>query len=219
MSSGDYVFGGRREPEAPHTTEARGGRAVARAVSQRVGFPAAWWGIAMLIASEGTIMACFIATYYYLRIRAVEWPPPGIPEPRVVVPLVLAGVLATTSVPMQLASLAARAGRVAPTRAFLLLALIVQTGYLAYEIHDFGDQLKEFGVTADAYSSIYYTLLGADHAHVALGLLFDLWLLTKLVRGLTTYRANGVIAITWYWHFVNFLTLIVIGTLTSAVPL
>jgi heme/copper-type cytochrome/quinol oxidase subunit 3 len=120
---------------------------------------------------------------------------------------------------MQLASVAARLGRVAATRTFILLALVVQAGYFAYEIHDFGDQLKQFTTQTDTYGSIYYTLLGADHAHVAIGMLFNVWLLTKLARGLTTYRANGVIAITWYWHFVNFLTLIVIGTLTSAVPL
>lgn len=144
MSTGDYAFGGRRESDVPHTTEARNGPDVVQAVSQRLGFPAAWWGIAMLIAAEATLMGCFVATYYYLRIRAVEWPPPGIPEPRVVVPLILAGVLASTSVPMQLASRAGRAGRVGAARAFLVLALVVQAGYLAYEIHDFADQLKAF---------------------------------------------------------------------------
>ena len=49
-------------------------------------------------------------------------------------------------------------------------------------------------------------LLGADHAHVFVGLLFNVWLLWKLARGLTTYRANAVQAIAWYWQFVNVLT-------------
>ena len=59
-------------------------------------------------------------------------------------------------------------------------------------------------------------LLGADHAHVALGLLFDLWLLAKLARGFTTYRVNATQAIAWYWHAVNLLTLVVTATLLSA---
>jgi heme/copper-type cytochrome/quinol oxidase subunit 3 len=164
-------------------------------------------------------MGCFVATYYYLRIRATSWPPSGIPEPRVVVPVVLAFVLASTSVPMRLASTAARQGRLAAVRGFLFLALFVQAGYFAYEIQDFSDQLHKFTPATDAYGSIYYTLLGADHAHVFLGLLLNVWLLGKLARGLTTYRLNATIAIAWYWHFVNVLTLIVIGTLTSAVPL
>jgi len=183
--------------------------------ARRGGLPAGWWGMLMLIASEGTLLMCLVATYWYLRVRAVHWPPPGIPEPRVVVPMVLAGVLLLTSVPIQLASRAVREGRLGATRLLLLLALVVQAGYLAYEIHDFGDQLRAFGVARNAYSSIYYTLLGADHAHVAVGLLLDVWLLAKLARGLTRYRVTATVAIAWYWHFVNALTVVVIGTLTS----
>jgi heme/copper-type cytochrome/quinol oxidase subunit 3 len=83
-------------------------------------------------------------------------------------------------------------------------------------VHDFADQLGNFDIGRDAYSSIYYTLLGADHAHVALGVFFNLWLLGTLARGLTTYRVNATQAIAWYWHAVNLLTLVVIGTLLSA---
>jgi heme/copper-type cytochrome/quinol oxidase subunit 3 len=184
--------------------------------TRRASMPASWWGMLILIASEGTLFGAFIGTYYYLRFRAPHWPPDGLPEPKVVIPLILVGVLLTTSVPMQLASRSARAGRVTATRLFVLVALVVQSGYFAYEVHDFSDQLKVFDITRDAYSSIYYTLLGADHAHVALGLLFDVWLLWKLTRGLTTYRAHAAQAIAWYWHAVNLLTLVVIGTLLSA---
>lgn len=203
------------ELAAPRTTQARNARAVARAAAERIGFPAGWWGMLMLIASEATLMACFIATYWYLRLRASHWPPAGIPEPKVVVPMAMAGVLLSTSAPMQLAANAVRAGRLAATRLWLLLAFVVQSGYLAYELHDYMGELHRTEMSRDAYSSIYYLLLGADHAHVFLGLLLDLWLLLKLVRGLTMYRLNAAVAITWYWHFANVLTVIVIGTLTS----
>jgi heme/copper-type cytochrome/quinol oxidase subunit 3 len=178
--------------------------------------PAAWWGMVILIASEATLFGAFIGTYYYLRFKSPAWPPDGLPEPKVVVPLILVGVLLTTSVPMQLASAAAQAGRLAATRLLVLAAVFVQSGYFAYEVHDFSDQLKSFDISRNAYSSIYYTLLGADHGHVALGLLFNLWLLWKLARGLTRYRVNAVRAIAWYWHAVNVLTLVVFGTLLSA---
>ena len=212
----DLVFGGRREDEVPRTHEARNSAEVARLVRQRVGVPVAWWGIAMLVASEATIMLTFVGTYYYLRVHTLHWPPPGDPEPRVVVPLLLAGVLATTSLPLQLAALAARAGRLAATRLLLLLALVVQCGYVAYETWDYRHQLQTVGPSRNAYESIYYVLLGADHAHVWIGILLVVWLLAKLTRGLTMYRLNATVAVVWYWHFVNVLTLVVIGTLTSA---
>lgn len=200
----------------PRTTEAADAAAVARAVSARASRPAAWWGMVILIASEATLFGAFIGTYYYLRFNTAVWPPDGTPEPAIVVPLILLAALVLTSIPMQLASNAAREGRLAATRLALTVALIVQCGYIAYEVHDFRDQLQRFDVSRDAYSSIYYTLLGADHAHVFLGILFNVWLLWKLARGLTTYRVNAVQAVTWYWHAVNILTVAVIGTLLSA---
>jgi heme/copper-type cytochrome/quinol oxidase subunit 3 len=212
----DYVADDRPLVEVPRTTEAAGTGAVSYAVSRRLGMPASWWAMIILIASESTLFGAFIGTYYYLRFKSPAWPPDGIPEPRLVVPLILVGCLALTSVPMQLASFAARSGRIAATRLALLLALVVQLGYFAYEVHDYSDQLHTFDITRDAYSSIYYTLLGADHAHVFVGLLFDVWLLLKLAGGFTTYRVNATQAIAWYWHAVNLITLVVLGTILSA---
>jgi cytochrome c oxidase subunit 3 len=172
--------------------------------------------MAMLIASEVTLFGTFIGSYYYLRFSDAQWPPPGTPEPRVVVPLVLVGILATTSLTMQLAANAARRGRLWSTRALLACALAVQCGYLVYEVHDYLDQLHASTPQDGAYGSIYYTLLGADHAHVAVGLLLVLWLLLKLSRGLTLYRLNALQAIAVYWYAVAALTLLVTGTLLSA---
>lgn len=203
------------ELTAPRTTEGRDAHDVARLAAQRLGLPAGWWGMLMLIASETVLMGSFVATYWYLRLRAPHWPPAGIPEPRVVVPMVMTGVLLLTSCPMLLASRAARAGRVAAARLFLLLAFVLQSGYLAYELHDYSAELRRLEMGRDAYSSIYYLLLGADHAHVFVGLLLDIWLLLKLTRGLTMYRLNATVAIAWYWYFAGLLTLVVVGSLTS----
>jgi heme/copper-type cytochrome/quinol oxidase subunit 3 len=194
----DYVAGGVAERSVPR--------------GSGVGF----WGMAMVVASEVTLFGTFIGTYYYLRFTNVHWPPPGTPEPRVVVPLIMVGVLATTSLPMQLAARAARRARLWTARFFLCWALTVQCGYLVYEIHDYVAQLHRSAPQDNAYSSIYYTLLGADHAHVAIGILLVAWLLWKLLRGLTRYRLNAIQVVAFYWHAVNLLTLIVIGVLLSA---
>jgi heme/copper-type cytochrome/quinol oxidase subunit 3 len=174
------------------------------------------WGMAMLVASEVTLFGTFIGTYYYLRFGTPHWPPAGTPEPRVAVPLIMAGVLATTSLPMQLAAMAVRGARLWSARFCLVWALVVQCGYLVYEIHDYVDQLHRSAPQDNAYSSIYYTLLGADHAHVAVGILLVVWLLWKLLSGLTLYRRNAVQVVAFYWHAVNLLTLIVIGVILSA---
>jgi heme/copper-type cytochrome/quinol oxidase subunit 3 len=99
---------------------------------------------------------------------------------------------------------------------FLLWALAVQCAYLVWAIHDYVHQLHASTPQDNAYSSIYYVLLGADHAHVAIGILLVAWLLWKLLRGLTMYRLNATLAVAVYWHAVNLLTLIVLGVLLSA---
>jgi len=176
----------------------------------------AFWGMAMLVASEATLFGTFIGSYYYLRFGTPHWPPTGTPEPRVVVPLILAGVLATTSLPMWLAARAVRRGGLWAARFLLVWALVVQVGYLVYEVHDYAHQLHRSVPQDNAYSSIYYTLLGADHVHVAVGIVLVVWLLWKLLGGLTTYRLRAVQVVAFYWHAVNVLTLIVIGVLLSA---
>ena len=182
---------------------------------RRRGPSVAFWGMAMVIASEATLFGTFIGSYYYLRFSSPHWPPPHAPEPRVVVPLIMCGILATTSLPMQLAARAARRGGLWTARFLLVWALVVQCGYLVYEIHDYVDQLHRSTPQDNAYGSIYYTLLGADHAHVAIGLLLNAWILWKLLFGMTEYRRKALRAIAFYWHAVNVLTLVVTLTVLS----
>jgi heme/copper-type cytochrome/quinol oxidase subunit 3 len=187
---------------------------IARARARR-GPSAAVLGMAMCVATEATRFAIMIGTSCYLRFMNLQWPPPGVPEPTVLVPLVLLAVLVATSVPVQLAARAGREGRLRAVRGFLLLALVVQAVYLGLAVHDYAGDLKQFGTSDHAYGSIYYVLLGADHVHVGIGILFSAWLIAKLVRGLTLYRYNALQAIALYWHAVNVLTVIVTLTLIS----
>lgn len=186
------------------------------ALERRPSLPAAWWGMAMFICSETVLFASLISTYFYFRFRSPVWPQAGVAPPALVSTLVPALCLATTIVPMSLAASAARAGRLVRTRLYIVAALVVQCGYLAYEIRDFNNELRSTDITRNAYTSIYYTLVGADHAHVVLGALFSFWLLWKLTRGLNRYRTNATLAITWYWYFATLATLAVAGTVLSA---
>jgi heme/copper-type cytochrome/quinol oxidase subunit 3 len=181
----------------------------------RAAKPNGWWGMAVFVATESTLFGVLVGTYVYLRFNTVSWPPLDTPEPKVVVPVVLALVLATTSVPMALAARAARRGLVGQAWSLLAVALVVQSAYFGVALHQFTSDLDAFTPQRNAYGSIYYTLLGADHAHVAAGLLLNAWLLLRLVSGLTRYRTVGVRAVAFYWHAVNVLTLVVTLCLLS----
>jgi cytochrome c oxidase subunit 3 len=178
--------------------------------------PNGWWGMAAFVATEATLFGVLFGTYAYLRFQTVRWPPDGIAEPKVVLPIVLSLVLAATSVPMALASSAARRGSARRACGLILAALVVQSAYFGVQVYELAGDLDRFAPQRDAYASIYYTLLGASHAHVAVGLLLNAWLLLRLATGLTRYRVVGVRAVAFYWHAVNVLTLLVTVCLVSA---
>src|SRR5207237_8719654 len=111
--------------------------AVARVERARLARPNGWWGIALFVATEATLFGTIIGTYFYLRFNNLHWPPPGVPEPKLTLPLVLTGLLVATSVPVQLAVEWASSGLLSRARAALLLAAVVQAGYLAMQLHLF----------------------------------------------------------------------------------
>jgi heme/copper-type cytochrome/quinol oxidase subunit 3 len=171
--------------------------------------------MALLIAGEATFFGCLIATYFYLRFNGGEWPPAGIEPPSVALPLVLAAGLLASCVPLLAADRVARAGLA--RRAWLLVALAaaIQATCLGIQIELFSVDLGEFSPSATAYGSAYFTLLGAHHLHVGIGLLFDAWLLAKLLGGLTAYRLNALRAVAFYWCFVALAGVLVVLTQLS----
>jgi cytochrome c oxidase subunit III len=182
----------------------------------RVARPNGWWGMLIFVLTEATLFGAIFGSYFYLRFTTAQWPPPGTPEPPVTVPLVLAFVLAATSVPMAIAARAATAGEVARARLALVVALVVQAGFFAMQIRLFEDDLAKFQPSESSYASIYFTMLGAHQAHVAVGLLLNVWLLGKLARGLSNYRIVATQSIAFYWYFVDLLALLVVGAQLSA---
>jgi cytochrome c oxidase subunit III len=202
--------------EVIRSTEATSGVSASYAARRRRAQPSGWWGVALLVATETALFGTLIASYFYLRFRTVNWPPGGIEPPDATLPLVLTAVLLATSVPMLLAARAARAGDAARGAWWIVLALVVQSGYLGGQIALFASDLDKFSPKDNAYGSIYFTMLGAHHAHVVLGILLSLFILVRLLYGLTNYRVIGVRVVAVYWYFVAVVGLLV--TLTQVSP-
>jgi cytochrome c oxidase subunit III len=181
----------------------------------RMARPNGWWGMAVFVATEATLFGTLIGTYFYLRFQVPRWPPAGTPKPEVLVPLLLTAVLVATSIPVQLAYSSARRDRLGAARLALLAALLVQGAYLGIQLHLYVSDLDKFSPDQSAYASIYFTLLGAHHLHVAVGMLLEAWVLLRLATGLTRTRLVTLQATTFYWHFVNVLAVAVVLTQVS----
>ncbi len=178
-------------------------------------WPIGMWGMALLLATESAFFGLLIVSYFYLRFDTVPWPPEGVERPAVTLPLLMLGVLVATSVPMYLASSAASAGNRSATLVALAVALLAQTAYLTVEIGLFRSDLEQLSPRDNAYGSAYFTLLGAHHAHVAVGLLLTLFAIWRVAMGLNHYRVTAVRVIALYWYVVNALAVAVTLTVLS----
>jgi cytochrome c oxidase subunit III len=177
--------------------------------------PNGWWGMLMLVATEASLFGTLIASYFYLRFQSPTWPPGDIADPKILRPLVFTGILVSTSLPMWVATQAAKAGRRGLLWTNLLAALAVGALYLWLQSDLLRGNALHFSPRDNAYASIYYTLQVAHAAHVFAGLLLNGWLLSKIWRRVTVYRLFGVQAVALYWHFVNVLAVAVVLTILS----
>jgi heme/copper-type cytochrome/quinol oxidase subunit 3 len=186
---------------------------VAAAVDRsRRAMPSGWWGTLLFLCSEATLFGLLIASYFYLRFYNAHWPPAAIETPKVGLPLVLTAILVATTAPLFLAVRAARLGRVRTAWLLVLLAVVVQAAYLGVQFHEFSSDLDKMDPHSSSYASIYLTLLGAHHLHVAVGILAELWLLAKLSTGMTNYRFVALRCIALYWYVVAALGIPVVLT-------
>jgi len=201
--------------ELTRSGEATSAPAASYVERRRLSRPNGWWGVALLVATETAFFGSLLASYFYLRFSATQWPPAGIDPPAVALPLALTAALVATSVPAWLALRSARRSDASAARLWLLVSVAIQVGYLVAQGLLFASDLGKFSPRDTAYGSIYFTMLGAHHAHVVLAVLLQLGLVGLLARGLTNYRLIGVQAVALYVWFVDAVAVLVVLTQIS----
>ncbi len=184
-------------------------RAAAKPVSE--GRSVAWWGIVVVIMTEATIFAALIASYFFLRASAKEWPLGGIEKPELKLTVIFSVILWGSSIPMFIGEHAIKKGRVGVLRVSLLLSFIMGAAFLLYSAYDFHE--LHFGWRDNAYGSIYYTTVGLHALHVLIGLLMSAVVQIKAWMGkFSAERHTTVEVYAMYWHFVDAVWLFVMPT-------
>jgi heme/copper-type cytochrome/quinol oxidase subunit 3 len=174
-----------------------------------------WWGMVWLIATEATLFAALIATYFYLRFRAGPiWPPDGIPEPELALPLAMTAVLLSSSIPVHLADTGIRRGNLGRLRTGLALGFMLGALFLGLTWGvEWPETLQHFGPTTNAYGSLFFTITGFHSAHLLVGLAISLWVQNRAWRGaFDAKRHLGIQVFAMYWHFVDVVWVFVLAT-------
>ena len=163
-----------------------------------------WWGMVFLIATEATLFAVLLASYFYLRFKLPgAWPPDGIADPKLVRALAMTLILIASGVCAYVAETGIRRGDqralVLGLTAVFVLGLVF-LGLQAWETHV---TAGEFTPRTDAYGSFFFTITGMHSAHLAVGLLLVAWVGVRALFGAyTPQRHLGVQMATVYWYFV-----------------
>ena len=160
-----------------------------------------WWGIVGLILVETSVIAGFIATYFYLVIMNEAWPPPNVEPSPLVAPTIALGLLLASCLTMWWAGRMVKQGRNTPFVIGVFSSVVLASAVLVLRWEQF--QLFAFRWDEHAYGSVVWTITGFHFTHVVSAVIGTAVVGILGLRGFFTPRRQiGVIVDTLYWYFV-----------------
>ncbi|MGZ5050770.1 MAG: cytochrome c oxidase subunit 3 [Methylobacter sp.] len=170
-----------------------------------------WWGMLALIATEGSLFAYLLFSYFYLMSQTEQhWPPEGLPP--LLVPGVNTAILIVSSVCVWASELSLRRSRQGWSFAWMVLAQVLG---ILFVVIQFGEwSKKSYGIATHLYGSLYFTITGFHLVHVLVGLVVLMALMVWIGLGYFDRRRYAAVTIGgMYWHFVDVVWLFVFSTL------
>jgi len=193
-------------------------------------------GMAWFIFSEVVVFAALFGALFYLREISVPglasgdthtflwpqfhggWPASGpisegsfTPMRPWPIPTINTAMLLTSGLLVTLAHGALNNGQRGRLVALLSATIVLGLLFLRMQASEYHHAYTALHLTlaTGAYGATFYLLTGLHGLHVAIGSLFLLVTLTRVVRGDFSVRHHvGFQAATWYWHFVGVVWLI-----------
>jgi cytochrome c oxidase subunit 3/cytochrome o ubiquinol oxidase subunit 3 len=169
------------------------------------------WGMLSFLVSEVALFSTLIVTYvFYLGKDVVSPTPAEALSLRLV--LCTTACLLSSSATIHLAEKTLGRGN---QRRFLtwwtatITLGVVFLGGTAFEWHDLMDR-HHLTIGRNLFGTTYYTLVGLHAVHVTAGVIVMLIVLGLAIRRqVTTANRAGVEMVSWYWHFVDGVWLVV----------
>lgn len=169
-----------------------------------------WWGFLCLVATEGSLFAYLLFSYYYTAVqRGPDWLPDPHPSMRLSGPDTL--ILLASSVCVWWAEQGVKRARLPQQLAGLALAILLGTLFVGIQLIEWKG--KAFGPSSSAYGSLYFVITGFHMAHVIAGVGVLLCVFAWSAMGAFTPRRHEPVTLGGlYWHFVDVVWLFVFST-------
>jgi heme/copper-type cytochrome/quinol oxidase subunit 3 len=163
-----------------------------------------WWGMVLLVATEATLFAVLLASYFYVRFKTANgWPPDAIADPKLVRAFVMTVLLTASGFVMYAAETGIRRGRQRTLVLGLGVTFLLGLAFLGLQIWETVVVAREFTPRTNTYGSLVFTITGAHSAHLVAGLLLLAWVQARAwFAAYSPRRHLGVQMAAIYWYFV-----------------
>ena len=169
-------------------------------------------GMACLIVAESSFFAIFVIAYLFYRGKSVSGPQPA---DVLSMPILASICLLSSSVTISLAVRALRAGRMGGFRSLWAATIALGAAFLVATALEWRELIYERGLTiaTNLFGTTFYSLVGFHALHVVIGLSLLLLVLFLSLRGhVDEGHAERVEVLSWYWHFVDAVWIVVFST-------
>jgi cytochrome c oxidase subunit III len=160
-------------------------------------------GVIGFILAETSLFAVFVVAYLFYIGKSLTGP---FPQDVLELPIVNTICLLSSSVTVALATRALASGRVARAGAWLALTVALGLAFLAGTAQEWRRLIFERGLTigTNLFGTTFYPLVGLHASHVILGLvMLSLCAAFAWSGALKAAHTQRVELVSWYWHFVD----------------
>jgi cytochrome c oxidase subunit III len=169
------------------------------------------WGMISFLASEAAFFATLVVVYLTFLGKDTVSPTPS---EALSLPLVVGTtlVLLSSSMTIHFAEKRLKTGDLAGFRLLWTATIVLGMAFLLGTAYEWRELITRHHLTIsrNLFGTTYYTLIGFHGLHVTAGVIVMLIMLSLVVtRQVTTQNSLGIEMVSWYWHFVDGVWLVV----------
>jgi cytochrome c oxidase subunit 3 len=166
-------------------------------------------GVIGVILTESALFTIFVTAYLFYIGKSITGP---YPKDVLELPILSTICLLSSSLTVVLAERAFRQGQIGGFRLWWLITILLAVVFLGSTALEwrrliFKDHLT---ISTNLFGTTFYSLVGLHASHVIVGLILLVLVLILSLRGyVTRAHAEHVEMLSWYWHFVDGIWVIV----------
>jgi cytochrome c oxidase subunit III len=160
-------------------------------------------GMILVILTETALFTIFVVAYLFYIGKSISGP---YPHEVLELPILGTVMLLSSSATIVVAEQNLHKGVNSLFNLWWLITALLGLGFLIYTATEWYKLIYEdhLTISTNLFGSTFYSLVGLHASHVVVGLiLIFLILILNLTGRIKNYHHQHIIMISWYWHFVD----------------